>query len=159
ELVPKNMAIAEPLRTAELVVGFQRLFTKVFGLPIRLFNGNANAVVRALGVEPQEELGSARSADELAVLVKRSADEGALAEETAAPVHAPLACGGRRGHDAMVAPGRVHSLALRDSVAELLELAGVTGHSRFALLHDENEIPRVADLRPALPLPSDQRPT
>src|SRR5699024_6104146 len=47
ELVPKNMAIAEPLRTAELVVGFQRLFTKVFGLPIRLFNGNANAVVRA----------------------------------------------------------------------------------------------------------------
>src|SRR5699024_9411441 len=56
ELVPKNMAIAEPLRTAELVVGFQRLFTKVFGLPIRLFNGNANAVVRALGVEPQEEL-------------------------------------------------------------------------------------------------------
>src|SRR5699024_8060422 len=112
ELVPKNMAIAEALRTVELVVGFQRLFTKVFSLPIRRCNGNANAVVRAVRFEPQEELGSARSADELAVLVKRSADEAALAEETASLVQRTLAFGDRRAHDAMVPRGRMDSLEI-----------------------------------------------
>jgi len=159
ELVPKNMAIAQPLRTAKLVVGFQRLFTTIFGLPIRLFNGNANAVVRALGVEPQEELSSARSADELSVLVKRSADEGALAEETASLVQRTLAFGDRRAHDAMVPRGRVDSLEVDQSVAELLELARETGHSRFPVLDDENEIAGVAHIRHGLAVPFDARPT
>ena len=159
ELVPKNMAIAEPLRTAKLVVGFQRLFTTIFGLPIRLFNGNANAVVRALGVEPQEELGSARSADELAVLVKRSADEGALAEETASLVQRTLAFGDRRAHDAMVPRGRMDSLETRDSVAQLLELCRVTGHSRLPGAGRGNEIAGVAHIRHGLAVPFDQRPT
>ncbi|HJG90874.1 MAG TPA: hemolysin family protein [Brachybacterium massiliense] len=157
ELVPKNLAIAEPLRTARYVVGFQRLFTKVFGLPIRLFNGNANAVVRALGVEPQEELSSARSADELSVLVKRSADEGALAEETASLVQRTLAFGDRRAHDAMVPRGRMDSLEVDQSVADLLELARVTGHSRFPVLDDENEIAGVAHIRHGLAVPFEER--
>jgi CBS domain containing-hemolysin-like protein len=159
ELVPKNMAIAQPLRTAKLVVGFQRIFSSVLRLPIRLFNGNANAVVRALGVEPQEELGSARSADELSVLVKRSADEGSLAEETASLVQRTLAFGDRRAHDAMVPRGRVDSLEVDQSVAELLELARATGHSRFPVLDDDGEIAGVAHIRHGLAVPFDQRPT
>src|SRR5690606_21361616 len=159
ELVPKNMAIAEPLRTAKLVVGFQRLFSTIFGLPIRLFNGNANAVVRALGIEPQEELSSARSADELSVLVKRSADEGALAEETASLVQRTLAFGDRRAHDAMVPRGRVDSLEVDQTVADLLELARETGHSRFPVQDDENEIAGVAHIRHGLAVPFDERPT
>lgn len=159
ELVPKNMAIAQPLRTAKLVVGFQRLFTTIFGLPIRLFNGNANAVVRALGVEPQEELSSARSADELSVLVKRSADEGALAAETASLVQRTLAFGDRRAHDAMVPRGRVDSLEVDQTVADLLELARETGHSRFPVQDDENEIAGVAHIRHGLAVPFDERPT
>ena len=159
ELVPKNMAIAQPLRTAKLVVGFQRLFSTIFGLPIRLFNGNANAVVRALGVEPQEELSSARSADELSVLVKRSADEGALAEETASLVQRTLAFGDRRAHDAMVPRGRVDSLEVDQTVADLLELARETGHSRFPVQDDENEIAGVAHIRHGLAVPFDERST
>lgn len=159
ELVPKNMAIAQPLRTAKLVVGFQRLFSTIFALPIRLFNGNANAVVRALGVEPQEELSSARSADELSVLVKRSADEGALAEETASLVQRTLAFGDRRAHDAMVPRGRVDSLEVDQTVADLLELARETGHSRFPVQDDENEIAGVAHIRHGLAVPFDERPT
>jgi len=159
ELVPKNMAIAQPLRTAKAVVGFQRIFTTIFALPIRLFNGNANAVVRALGVEPQEELGSARSAEELSALVKRSADEGALAAETASLVQRTLAFGDRRAHDAMVPRGRMDSLDVDDTVEDLLELARTTGHSRFPVLTDENEIAGVAHIRHGLAVPFEARPT
>ena len=159
ELVPKTLAIAQPLRTAKAVVGFQRVFTRIFALPIRLFNGNANAVVRALGVEPQEELSSARSAEELSALVKRSADEGALAEETASLVQRTLAFGDRRAHDAMVPRGRMDSLDVDDTVEDLLELARTTGHSRFPVLTDENEIAGVAHIRHGLAVPFDERPT
>ena len=74
ELVPKNYAIARPMETARTTQGFQRGFTAANGWLITLLNGSANALVRRLGVEPQEELRSARSSTELASLVQRSAD-------------------------------------------------------------------------------------
>ena len=61
ELVPKNIAIARPFRTAVAVVPFQRMFTTLTGPLIRFLNGNANWLLRRFGVEPQEELASARS--------------------------------------------------------------------------------------------------
>ena len=76
ELVPKNLAIARPLATARAVQGFLRGFTRAAGSIIRFFNGTANAILRRLGIEPQEELASARSAEELASLVRRSARAG-----------------------------------------------------------------------------------
>ncbi len=69
ELVPKNLAITRPLATARAVQGFQRAFTVATGPIVRFFNGTANAVLRRLGVEPQEELASARSPEEMASLV------------------------------------------------------------------------------------------
>src|SRR6476646_1884770 len=56
ELVPKNLALSRPLETARATQRFQRSFTALNTLPIRLLNGSANAVVRRLGIEPQEEL-------------------------------------------------------------------------------------------------------
>src|SRR5688500_6474034 len=76
ELVPKNLAIARPLETARATQLFQRVFTAAIAVPIRVLNGSANALVRRLGIEPQEELRSARSSTELASLIQRSADLG-----------------------------------------------------------------------------------
>ena len=78
ELVPKNLAIAAPLDTARATQRFIRTFTKSNAVPIRLLNGSANALVRRLGMEPQEELRSARSSTELASLIARSAERGTL---------------------------------------------------------------------------------
>src|SRR5690606_9399079 len=54
ELVPKNFALALPLATAKLVIPFQTVFTAVFKPAILLLNGSANAVLRAMGIEPKE---------------------------------------------------------------------------------------------------------
>ena len=83
ELVPKNMALSAPVKVLKLVVGFQLLFTWAFSILIRLLNANGNYLLRKLGVEPKEELSAARSADELASLVRRSADLGSLEQDTA----------------------------------------------------------------------------
>ena len=64
ELVPKNIAVAEPLPTARTVAGPQLLVSALLTPAIKLTNGAANAVVRRLGIEPADELHSARSAQE-----------------------------------------------------------------------------------------------
>src|SRR6478736_10396101 len=61
ELVPKNFALAIPRQTAKLVMPFQVAFTAVFKPAILVLNGSANGVLRAMGVEPKEELSGART--------------------------------------------------------------------------------------------------
>ena len=83
ELVPKNFALAVPRQTAKLVMPFQVAFTTVFRPAIAVLNGSANGVLRAVGIEPKEELSGARTAEELSSLVRRSASAGVLEEDTA----------------------------------------------------------------------------
>src|SRR5690242_15133961 len=52
ELVPKNWAIARPLRVVKAVAGPQRAFTAAFGPLIRHLNNTANRVLRRMGLEP-----------------------------------------------------------------------------------------------------------
>ena len=111
ELVPKNLAIAQPLATARAVQGFMRGFTRATRPVIALFNGTANALLRRIGIEPQEELASARSAEELASLVGRSAEQGTLEHGTAALLQRSLAFGDRRAHEIMTPRGRMVTVA------------------------------------------------
>ncbi|MCD1144521.1 hemolysin family protein [Kocuria sp. LUK] len=158
ELVPKNLAIARPLGTARAVTGFQRGFTTALDWPIRLFNGNANRIVRALGVEPQEELASTRSPEELAGLVRHSADRGALAAATAELVERSFAFGDRRAHDVMVPRGRMVTLAPDETVQELLARARATGHSRFPVVAaEEGRVAGVVHVRHGLAVPHERR--
>ena len=101
ELVPKNFAIARPMETARATHVFQRLFTAVMRGPIRVLNGSANAIVRRLGMEPQEELRSARSSTELGSLISRSADEGTLDADTAEVMERSVEFGTRTAGEIM----------------------------------------------------------
>ncbi|OYX52957.1 MAG: hypothetical protein B7Y93_08415 [Micrococcales bacterium 32-70-13] len=91
ELVPKNFALSLPRQTAKVVVPFQWAFTTVFRPAIVVLNGSANAILRSMGVEPKEELSGARTAEELASLVRRSASEGRLDRDTATLLSRTLA--------------------------------------------------------------------
>ena len=59
--------MAKPLPTARVVAGPQLLFSMLFTPLIKLTNGTANWILRRLGIEPAEELRSARSPQELGV--------------------------------------------------------------------------------------------
>ena len=117
ELVPKNLAIALPLGTAKLVQGFMRGFTRVFRPVISLFNASANAVLHRLGIEPQEELASARSPEELTSLAARSAQQGTLAPDTATLLQRSIAFGDRRADDVMTPRTRARARATRSGGA------------------------------------------
>ena len=76
ELVAQYLAVAKPLPTARAVAGPQVLFSMLFTPLINVTNGTANWILRRLGIEPAEELRSARSPQELGSLVRNSARRG-----------------------------------------------------------------------------------
>jgi CBS domain containing-hemolysin-like protein len=95
ELVPQYLAIARPLPTARAVAGAQAGFSTVLGWFINLLNAWANWLVRRLGVEPVDELASARSPQELGSLVRTSAERGTLDPGTATLLNRSLRFGER----------------------------------------------------------------
>ncbi|AEH08913.1 MULTISPECIES: hemolysin family protein [Protofrankia] len=134
ELVPKNLAVARPLATARMVQGFQRGFSRAASFLIRLLNGAAEGLLRRLGIEPQEELASARSAQELFSLVGRSAEQGTLAPETATLLQRSLAFGRKQAADVLTPRVRMWTVGVGDPVSEVIALTRRTGHSRFPVV-------------------------
>src|SRR6266545_731963 len=84
--LPDAVADAGAVVLAPLLRGFTRLCRPV----IALCNDTANAIVRGLGAEPQEELRSARTPAELDSLIGASAEEGTLNPEIAALLRCSL---------------------------------------------------------------------
>jgi CBS domain containing-hemolysin-like protein len=139
ELVPKNLAIAKPLATAKATQALQRGFTTVMHLPIRVLNGSANAIVRRLGIEPQEELRSARTSAELASLIRRSAMQGTLDTETADLMERSVTFAGRMAGEIMTPRVHMDTVEASAPVLDVIELARSTGHSRFPVVSREND--------------------
>jgi len=136
ELVPKNAAIADPLRTAKAVAPFMLGFTLVLRPLISVLNGAANAVVRLVGLEPREELAGGRSRQELAALVRRSAEAGTLAPSTALLLKNTLDLDDLEAVDVMTDRTRMRTLTTTSTAADVLALARGSGHSRFPVVGD-----------------------
>ncbi|UGT56351.1 hemolysin family protein [Nocardia asteroides] len=163
ELVPKNIAIAEPMSTARLTAGPMIWFSALFKWLIRFLNGAANWIVRRLGIEPAEELRSARSPQELGSLVRTSALRGAMDQRTAQVMDRSLEFGERSAEDLMTPRVKVESLDRDDTIADLIAASARTGYSRFPVIdgdldnslgvvHVKQAFTHPAHLRKHLPL-------
>lgn len=158
ELVPKNLAVARPLPTARATVPLQWFFSLVFAPVIKLTNGTANWVLRRLGVEPAEELRSARSAQELLALVRNSAESGSLDPQTAELIDRSLQFGGRTAEELMTPRSMIESLEVTDTVADLIETAIRTGFSRFPIVAgDLDETVGIVHVKQAFAIPAELR--
>jgi CBS domain containing-hemolysin-like protein len=150
ELVPKNWAISRPLAVARVVAGPQRVFTTVFAPFIRHLNGMANRVVGRLGLEPTEELASARTPQELVALARHSAAEGVLPPDSAELFVRTLHLSELTAEHVMTPRVEVHALAASATAADAANLTLATGLSRFPVydggLDDVRGIVHVRDV-------------
>ncbi len=158
ELVPKNFALAKPLGTAIAVTPFQRAFTAIFKPAVLALNGSANGILRSIGLEPKEELSGARTAEELATLVRRSAMEGALDAGAATLLSRTLRFSELSAGDVMTPRPRVQAVERSASVADLVALAHATGLSRFPVYDDDlDDVLGIAHIKQAISVPRDRR--
>ncbi|UBI01359.1 hemolysin family protein [Corynebacterium freneyi] len=159
ELVPKNWAIAQPMRVADLVVRPQNVFMFLFGWLVKTLNGSANRILRWLGFTPEEEVASARTAEELLAVVSRSGDEGTLVASTAELVARSIEFGDRTAADVMTPRPRVRFIE-DETVAQALDAVAETGHARFPIFSDNvDDVTGVIHYNRLLGVPYDERAT
>ena len=158
ELIPKAFALTAPLGTAKVVIGFQIAFTFVFRPIVWLFSKASTAVVRSFGIEPKEELSGARSSDELASLVQRSAAAGVLERDTATLLSRTLAFSELTAVDVMTPRLQMSTVEPGESAVAVLERAKRTGFSRFPVIDDGlDDVVGVVHVKYALAVPRDRR--
>jgi CBS domain containing-hemolysin-like protein len=158
ELVPKNFALALPVHTARMVIPFQIAFTAVFRPAVSLLNNTANAILRSVGVEPKEELSGARTAEELSSLVRRSAREGSLDDDTATLLARTLAFSDHTAQDVMTPRPRVISVERTAMASAVIELARTTGFSRFPVIDDTiDDVVGIVHVKQVVAVPREKR--
>ena len=158
ELVPKKLALSIPLTVNRFVVNFQLAFTFVFSWMVFILNAAGNGIVRSMGIEPKEELSSARTAEELSSLVRRSASLGALDAQTATLLTKTLALSQLVAADVMTPRTRMASLHKDDSVADVIAMSIKTGHSRFPIIEDSSDdVVGIAHVKRAAAIPREKR--
>jgi CBS domain containing-hemolysin-like protein len=158
ELVPKNIALALPRETGKVVIPFQVGFTTVFKPIVWLLNVTANGILRTFGFEPKEELSFARTAEELASLVRRSAREGSLDHDTATLLARTLAFADLTAQDVMTPRPRVASVERTDSAQDVINLARRTGLSRFPVVDDGiDDVTGLVHVKQAVAVPREKR--
>ncbi len=159
ELVPKNLSIARPERSAVVLGPPAELYAMVFGPVIRLMNGAANWTVRRFGIEPQEELTSVRSLDELEFLIRSSGETGTLEAGAFTRLTRTLRFGDKRAADVLVPRLSVTSVRPDGGIAELVATSVATGLSRFPVCGDDlDEVVGVVHVKDVYRVPAPERP-
>ncbi|MFD3945974.1 hemolysin family protein [Streptomyces sp. NPDC058579] len=131
EMVPKNIALAAPVRTALLLgpplIGLTRAMKPViFGI-----NAFANALLRLLRVEPKNEVSAVFTDDELARMVHDSSEAGLLSPADGERLRDALELGTRPVGEILVPAARMVTVDHRVTPAELERTASRAGYSRL----------------------------
>jgi CBS domain containing-hemolysin-like protein len=134
EVVPKNLALAGPERALLWMAPPARLYLKVFRPVVALLRRMANAGVRLFRVEPRDELSSAPTASELAVMVAESHEEGLIEEFAHDLLSGVLDFGDRDVSSVMVPRERIVGVSRGARVADVERLVVRSGHSRVPVI-------------------------
>ncbi|MGW2683165.1 hemolysin family protein [Streptomyces sp. NPDC001414] len=158
ELVPKNWAISSPLPVAKRVGNAQRWFSAAFRPFITHLNNTANRVVRRFGVEPAEELASARGPQELAALARHSAKEGSLEADTAELFVRTLNLADLTAENVMTPRVQVVALEVRATCEDVANATRATGLSRFPVYRESlDSVVGTAHIKDIVALPAAER--
>ncbi|MFF3016206.1 hemolysin family protein [Streptomyces sp. NPDC057939] len=158
ELVPKNWAISSPLAIAKRVATAQRVFSRAFKPLISHLNTTANHLVRRFGMEPAEELASARSPQELVALARHSAKAGALEEDTAELFVRTLNLADLTAENVMTPRVQVTALDVQTTAEDVANATMATGLSRFPVYRGSlDTVVGIVHIKDVLALPAEER--
>ena len=131
EMAPKNIAIAEPEKSALWLAVPFRLYTTAFRPFIWLLNAMANAGVRLLGVEPRDELDDIHSSSEIGLLIAESARGGYIDKFEHRLLAGAIAFSDRDAASVMVPRTDLVAVPHTATPDEIEQLVLESGHSRF----------------------------
>ncbi|MGW1892642.1 hemolysin family protein [Streptomyces sp. NPDC002004] len=150
EMVPKNIALAEPVRTALTLGPPLVTLTRTVRPVIFTVNTFANALLALLRVEVKGEVAATFTDDELARLVKDSGDAGLIDDRAQERLHDALELGRRPVEDVVLPLERIVYARVGVTPEELERLSAESGFSRFPVVDEGRRIVGYLHVKDAL---------
>jgi CBS domain containing-hemolysin-like protein len=158
ELVPKNLAISRPYRSAVWFGIPMQMVNRALRPLIVFLNNAADWTVRRLGIEPRAELAGVRSMEELELMIRSSGEEGQLDDEEMELLTRAITFSEKVAAEAMIPRVNVVAVNRHQPISELRLMARETGHSRFPVYGlDLDEIVGIAHVKDTLGIPASGR--
>ncbi|GAA2121001.1 hemolysin family protein [Nocardioides bigeumensis] len=137
EMVPKNLAIAGPERSALVLAPMVWVFVTVLRPFVVILNTVARGFLRLVGVELQQEVGSTYTREEVAALVEESRGEGLLEEEEYGRISGALGFADKTVDAVVMAPDGLTTVRRGATAADVEDVCAATGYSRFPVTGDD----------------------
>ena len=150
EMVPKNIALAEPVRSALALGPPLVTLARAVRPVIFTINAFANMLLKLLRVETKDEVTATFSDSELARLVRDSGEAGLIDERARERLHDALELGRRPVRDVVLPLEQVVYARVGVTPEELERLSAESGFSRFPVVDDGRRIVGYLHVKDAL---------
>ncbi|HEY2196438.1 MAG TPA: hemolysin family protein [Mycobacterium sp.] len=139
EMVPKNIAIAGPEKTAMLLIPAYLAYVRAVRPILTFYNWCTGVTLRALRVQPRDELEVAVSTVELSEMIAESVSEGLLDPEEHNRLTRALQIRNRTVADVAVPVGQIQAVPVAapgsgPTVGIVEKALAATGYSRFPVV-------------------------
>ncbi len=152
ELFPKNLAIARPEPVAVALATSTTVYLKVFGWLIRIFDQASNLLLKLVRIEPVHDVEHSATVRDLESIVAESRDSGDLPAELSMLLDRILDFPEQDVEHAMIPRARV-DVVRHDDTLDVVWQQMSTGHSRYPVLDDDDQIVGVVQLQDVLTAP------
>ncbi|MFI8304240.1 hemolysin family protein [Streptomyces sp. NPDC085927] len=150
EMVPKNIALAEPVRSALLLGPPLVALSRALRPVIFTVNAFANTLLRLLRVEVRDEVVATFSDAELAQMVKDSGEAGLIDDRAQERLNDVLELGRRPVRDVVLPLESVVYARVGVTPEGLEELSAESGYSRFPVVDEGRRIVGYLHVKDAL---------
>jgi CBS domain containing-hemolysin-like protein len=150
EMVPKNIALAEPVRSALLLGPPLVALSRALRPVIFTVNAFANGLLKLLRVETRDEVAATFSDAELAQIVKAAGEAGLIDDRARERLHDALELGSRPVRDVVVPLERVVYARVGVTPEQLERLSSESGFSRFPVVDEGRRIVGYLHVKDAL---------
>jgi CBS domain containing-hemolysin-like protein len=137
EMAPKNIAIAEPERSALWFALPFRIYANLFRPFIALLNWLANGGLRLLRIEPQDELRGAHSAEDIGLLVGEAARSGLLGRFEHRLLSGAVEFGNKDSATVMIPRTEMVAIPVTATAAETEKVVLESGLSRLPVYEED----------------------
>ncbi|MBJ2121979.1 HlyC/CorC family transporter [Arthrobacter sp. MSA 4-2] len=152
EMVPKNISVSAADRAALILAPPLVMIARIVHPVISTLNWLANQILRALKVEPKDEVTSSYTLEEVQSMVEESTKHG-LVDDDSGLITSALEFSGQTAETTMVPLDNLVTLSTDATPEEFERAVGRTGFSRFALVDEKENLTGYLHLKDIMSIP------
>jgi CBS domain containing-hemolysin-like protein len=152
EMVPKNISVSVADKAALLLAPPLVMVARVVNPVISTLNWTANHILRALKVEPKDEVSSTYTLEEVQSIVEESTRSG-LVDDESGLITSALEFSGQTAETTMVPLEELVTVRTDATPEDFERAVGRTGFSRFVMVDDSGNLTGYMHLKDVMSMP------